>query len=79
MKVPRDVDASDLITVFVRYGYTVTRQTGSHIRLSKQSDEGTHNITIPNHSPIKVGTLQSIIRDFCNKNDLSIDEIYRQL
>jgi predicted RNA binding protein YcfA (HicA-like mRNA interferase family) len=79
MKVPRDINANELITLLSHYGYTVTRQTGSHIRLSKQSDKGMHNITIPNHSPIKVGTLHSIIKDFCNKNDLNTNDIYKQL
>ena len=79
MKVPRDVSAEDLIKLLSQYGYVVDRQTGSHIRLSKSLDEGTHNITIPNHSPIKIGTLQSIIKDICQVNKLDINDLYRQL
>ena len=45
MKVPRDVDASDLINLLVRYGYDIIRQTGSHVRLAKKLDEGEHVIT----------------------------------
>ena len=47
MKVPRDVDAYELISVLQRYGYIPVRQTGSHIRLSKKLDEGEHVITVP--------------------------------
>ena len=79
MKVPRDVNASDLINLLTRYGYSIIRQTGSHIRLSKTLDTGIHNITIPNHTPIKVGTLQGIVRDISFVNTLNPDEIYRQL
>ena len=80
MKVPRDVSASDLVNLLSRYGYIVDRQTGSHIRLSKSlDDDGTHSITIPNHTPIKVGTLQSIIRDVCQVNNLDVNDLYRKL
>jgi HicA-like toxin of HicAB toxin-antitoxin system len=35
-----------------RLGYEVTRQTGSHLRLST-SEHGQHHVTIPNHDPLK--------------------------
>ncbi len=63
MKVPRDLSASALIRVLEKIGYDVTRQKGSHIRLSKTSEGSTHHITIPNHDPIKIGTLNSILKD----------------
>ena len=79
MKVPRDVDASHLINVLVKYGYVITRQTGSHIRLSKKLDDGEHSITIPNHNPIKIGTLQGIVKDICRVNGMDTGELYNQL
>ena len=72
MKLPRDVDADKLIRVLAPYGYSVSRQVGSHIRLTKQ--DGTGHITIPNHSPIKIGTLQKIIKDVCSANNLDVAE-----
>ena len=62
MKIPRDLSGNDLIKALKSYGYIATRQTGSHIRLTTQQ-EGTHHVTIPNHSPIKIGTLSAIIAD----------------
>lgn len=79
MKVPRDVDADDLIKVLMRYGYVVIRQTGSHIRLSQKTIEGEHAITIPNHKPIKIGTLQSIAKDVCQNNKIDVNYFYEQL
>ena len=80
MKVPRDVDADSLITSLKRYGYVAIRQTGSHIRLSKQLDNGdVHNITVPNHKPVKIGTLQSIATEVCRLNKLDIREFYLEL
>ena len=80
MKVPRDVNAGDLINLLVRHGYYVIRQTGSHIRLSKKLDDNReHIITVPNHKPIKIGTLKNIVKDVCSANGSDIKEFYRQL
>jgi predicted RNA binding protein YcfA (HicA-like mRNA interferase family) len=53
MKLPRDLDADELVKALVRLGYRVVRQTGSHIRL--QIDQAKpHALTVPNHSPLKL-------------------------
>jgi len=78
MKVPRDVDASELINLLTRYGYHVIRQTGSHIRLSKTTEESEHSITVPNHKPLKIGTLQAIAKDVCTVNNIDLAEFYLQ-
>jgi predicted RNA binding protein YcfA (HicA-like mRNA interferase family) len=78
MKLPRDIDATTLKQMLLPLGYTVTRQTGSHLRLTTQN-QGQHHITIPNHSPIKVGTLNSILRDIAEHLGLSRDELLDQI
>jgi predicted RNA binding protein YcfA (HicA-like mRNA interferase family) len=62
MKMPRDTSAGALIKSLKLYGYSITRQSGSHIRLSTEKN-GQHHITIPNHDPIKIGTLSAILSD----------------
>ncbi|MBS0461641.1 MAG: type II toxin-antitoxin system HicA family toxin [Proteobacteria bacterium] len=62
MKLPRDVDAKSLIKALAKLGYRPTRQTGSHIRLSRLASP-THSLTIPNHAPIKLGTLNAILAE----------------
>jgi predicted RNA binding protein YcfA (HicA-like mRNA interferase family) len=79
MRVPRDINADRLITTLKRLGYAVVRQTGSHIRLSKKFEKSEHNITVPNHKPIKIGTLQGIAADVCRFNKLNIQEFYNGL
>ena len=79
MRVPRDVDADILIKLLMKYGYHVVRQTGSHIRLINRTEKTEHSITIPNHKPIKIGTLQNIAKDICDFNGIDIDKFYRQL
>jgi predicted RNA binding protein YcfA (HicA-like mRNA interferase family) len=61
-KLPRDVNADDLVKALCRIGYAVVRQTGSHIRL-KGGTDGKWPITVPNHNPIRVGTLNAILDD----------------
>lgn len=56
MKIPRDLNGRDLARALGRLCYEVTRQTGSHIRLTT-SRGGTHHVTIPDHRPLRVGTL----------------------
>ncbi|MDP2035880.1 MAG: type II toxin-antitoxin system HicA family toxin, partial [Ignavibacteria bacterium] len=60
-------------------GYQVTRQRGSHIRLTAVINSEEHHITIPNHTPIKIGTLNSIITDVASRNKLSKEEIILRL
>ena len=45
MKIPRDIDASDLIRALRILGYESVRQGGSHIRLSTTIG-GTHHVTV---------------------------------
>jgi predicted RNA binding protein YcfA (HicA-like mRNA interferase family) len=62
MKLPRALSGKELIGALGRIGYVVTRQSGSHIRLTTE-EHGTHHVTIPDHRPLKVGTLSAILRD----------------
>jgi len=62
MKFPRNLSATDLIKALGIFGYAVTRQTGSHIRLTTELN-GRHSITIPNHAPLRIGTASAIIGD----------------
>lgn len=77
MKLPRDMDAAELIKALARLGYRPVRQTGSHIRL--HCDDPEHAITIPNHRPLRVGTLAAIITDVAGKHEMERDALVRLL
>lgn len=62
MKLPRDLSGADLIRALGRIGYTATRTTGSHVRLTIQHPSQ-HHVTVPAHDPLKVGTLAAILAD----------------
>ena len=65
MKLPRDLSGQRLARLLEKYGYSVTRQTGSHIRLTTRM-AGEHHITIPAHPSLRLGTLSGILREVAN-------------
>ena len=63
MKLPRDLSGEQLARLLRQYGYEITRQTGSHLRLTSRIRGTEHHVTIPAHNPLKVGTLSAILAD----------------
>ncbi|MFQ5797030.1 MAG: type II toxin-antitoxin system HicA family toxin [Candidatus Bipolaricaulia bacterium] len=63
MKLPRDLTGAELAILLRRYGYEITRQTGSHVRLTSTIKATEHHITIPRHKQLRVGTLSAILAD----------------
>ncbi|MCC6298032.1 MAG: type II toxin-antitoxin system HicA family toxin [Anaerolineales bacterium] len=78
MRIPRDVGGEELARLLKKYGYEVTRQAGSHMRLTTQQ-EGEHHVTIPRHKPLRVGTLNSILKDIAEHLSLTRDELAESL
>ena len=62
MKLPRDITGRELAQALGKLGYGVDHQTGSHIRLVTR-EPSEHHVTVPDHDPIKIGTLNAILRD----------------
>ncbi len=77
MKIPRDIDYQTLLKALSPLGYTVTRQTGSHIRITTKMN-GEHHVTIPAHRPVKIGTLNAILTNIAEHFDLTKNEIMRK-
>jgi predicted RNA binding protein YcfA (HicA-like mRNA interferase family) len=78
MSLPRDVSADQLVKALGRIGYVVVRQTGSHIRLTTRTPAVNH-VTVPNHYPIKVGTLGAILNDVAAQRGISKAALAREL
>ena len=78
MRRPRDLSAIDLAKALKGLGYEKTRQKGSHIRLTTNLD-GVHHETIPNHDPIKIGTLSVILKSIANHHRMAVSELMEQL
>lgn len=77
-RLPRDIGGRELISALRRLGYEVTRQSGSHVRLTTQ-ERGEHHVTIPSHQSLRVGTLSAIIDAVGEHFDLSRDEVLDRL
>ena len=78
MRLPRDLSGSNLAQSLHKLGYIVTRQTGSHLRLTTH-EHGEHHLTIPLHSPLRIGTLAAILADVSSHFKLSREQLLGKL
>ncbi|HEY4941847.1 MAG TPA: type II toxin-antitoxin system HicA family toxin [Rhizomicrobium sp.] len=75
MKLPRDIGGEKLVRALVgHWGYTQVNQVGSHIILQTESPIH-HRLSVPNHSPLRIGTLNAILRAVSQVKNVSRDEI----
>ncbi len=78
-RLPRDISGQELCKALEKFfAYKVTRQTGSHIRLTTAVN-GEHHVTVPNHSSIRLGTLAGIVGDVSLHFKISKDETAKRL
>jgi predicted RNA binding protein YcfA (HicA-like mRNA interferase family) len=55
------------------FGFSVSGQAGSHVRLSKMTTEGKTGTVVPLHDELKPGTLRGVLR----LAKVDIDEFYK--
>jgi predicted RNA binding protein YcfA (HicA-like mRNA interferase family) len=48
--------------ILEKHGFIQVRQRGSHIVMQKRLPDTTITVPVPNHTELRIGTLQSIIR-----------------
>jgi len=78
VKLPRDLSGADLAKALSKVGYRVTRQSGSHLRLTIDLPSQ-HHVTIPAHDALRVGTLSAILGDVAAHLKLDREELLRRL
>ena len=71
MKLPRDVNGTQAVRALQRLNFVVQRQTGSHVILRREN----RTVVVPQHKPIKPGTLKGIIE----QAGLTVQEFVDQL
>ncbi len=74
MKTPRDLSGEQLARLLRKLGYQISRQKGSHMRLTT-NEPSEHHITVPNHNPLKVGTLNSILAEISEHLKISKEDL----
>ncbi len=52
----------EVCAILARYGFIQVRQKDSHIVMQKRDYNGTITVPVPDHAELRIGTLQSIIR-----------------
>jgi predicted RNA binding protein YcfA (HicA-like mRNA interferase family) len=72
LKLPRDL-SSELAKALAQLGYRLTRQTGSHLRLTS-IEHGEHQVTIPRHGTLRMVALAAVLGEVARHFDLSRTE-----
>lgn len=79
MRLPRDLSGHELIKLLRRYGYATTRQVGSHVRLRSELRGRPHNLTVPDHRSLRLGTLNAILSDVADYLDIERSQLELEL
>ena len=79
MRIPRQVSGQDVARALHVLGYERVRREGSHIRMTTRVN-GTHHVTVPNHKPLKLGTLLGgVLKPVAAHHRLTIEELIAKL
>ncbi|MGA8538898.1 MAG: type II toxin-antitoxin system HicA family toxin [Terriglobales bacterium] len=79
MRLPRDLSGHELTRLLQRYGYERTRQVGSHIRLKSSLRGHPHQITVPDHRSLRLGTLSAILSDVASYLNIERTRLEQEL
>lgn len=58
----RRLSGREVCAILAKQGFVEVRQRGSHIVMQLALPDSTVTVPVPNHSELRIGTLQSIIR-----------------
>ncbi len=79
MKLPRDLRGAELIKLLCKhFGYRRVNQEGSHVIL-ETGEPRQHRISIPDHAPLRIGTLNAILRAIATVKGVEKEDILRHL
>jgi predicted RNA binding protein YcfA (HicA-like mRNA interferase family) len=77
MKLPRDLSGGELIKLLCKHhGYCRVNQEGSHVILETDSPRH-HRLAVPDHNPLRVGTLNAILRSVAATKGLEKEDIHK--
>ena len=58
----RRISSREAIRALNRLGFEKVRQTGSHVVMKKDTDGGVIGCVVPVHQELRIGTLNSILK-----------------
>lgn len=68
-----------LVAFMQTFGYVVTRQRGSHVRMHLRNERGDWFETVPDHREIARGTLRSVLRRMAVATAMDEDVLIERL
>jgi predicted RNA binding protein YcfA (HicA-like mRNA interferase family) len=68
-----NLSGKEVVRTFEKFGWQVSRQSGSHIVLTKDGEMA--SLSVPNHKEVAKGTLRSLVR----AANLTIDEFVKAI
>jgi len=79
MKLPRDLSGEKLIRhLCQRWEFVKIHQVGSHIILQTQHPTP-HRIAVPAHSPLRIGTLNSLLAAIAAHKNVAKEAILKNI
>ena len=79
MKIPRDLYGRQLAAVLCdRWAYRKVNQVGSHIILQTETPRS-HRVSVPDHKPLRLGTLNAILREIAAAKGVTREDILATL
>ena len=77
MKIPRDLSGRELVKILCKHwGYVELKEEGSHIILQTEVPSR-QRIPVPDHHPLRLGTLNSILRFVARHKDVEKEDVLR--
>ena len=58
----RVLSGKEVCSILAQHGFQEVRRRGSHVVMQKKLPQTTITVPVPDHKEIRIGTLQSIIR-----------------
>ena len=58
----RILSGKEVCSILAQHGFQEVRRQGSHVVMQKKLPQTTITVPVPDHKEIRIGTLQSIIR-----------------
>jgi len=58
----RVLSGRDVCRILAAHGFEEVRRRGSHVVMQQRTETSTRTVPVPDHTELRIGTLQSIIR-----------------
>jgi len=79
VRLPRDIGGQYLVRQLALYGYSITRQTGCHVKIMSAQAGREHQITITTGRLLRMATLNNILTEIASYLSIEKDALITAL